>query len=115
MDTELATRRAKDRAAATVTLANGHDTEDEKPSPSETGHHRYGAFQRPYIVESSSFANRLEVELLYADNELEVVRANISALENREADLVRIRDAALQGLGIIKQSNTDTEDEKNDA
>ena len=62
---------------------------------------RHGAFRRPYIVESVGFAQRLEVELTYADNELGMIRANIMALQDRETDLVKIRDAALHGLGII--------------
>jgi hypothetical protein len=64
---------------------------------------RYSAFRRPYIVESESFANRLQVELDYADNELGMIRANITALQHRERDLMKIRDAALNGLGTIKQ------------
>ena len=89
---------------------NGVDsgaTEHESP--------RGAAFRRPYIVESESFAKRLEVELNYADNELEIIRANMRALGQRERDLVKIRDAALNGLGILHDVAQDgaTEDEAN--
>ena len=58
-------------------------------------------FTRPYVQESSSFANRLEVELMYADNELALIRAHILALQMRETDLQKVRDAALNGLGQL--------------
>ena len=86
-------------------VSNGHDPERghmETETPNGKVHPQ--GFTRPYVVESQSFANRLEVDLHYADSELAVVRAHIAALHEREADLVKIRDASLTGLGILTRN-----------
>lgn len=59
-------------------------------------------FTRPYIQESASFANRLELDLHYADNELAMLGAQIKAMQSREADLILVRDAALRALGVVQ-------------
>lgn len=74
-----------------------------KPVPPATQPEGQPLPTRPYLEESAIAATRLESQLHYADSELAIVRSNIEALQSREADLIKVRDSALQGLDVLTE------------